>query len=384
MQLSILQSARRQSYPFAFAIIFCIGLFVETTNVFSQGVGINTTQPDPSAVLDIVGVNKGLLIPRVSLQSVSDNSTIPNPATALLVYNTNVALGKAGFYFNAGTSESPSWSLISEGGSLTLPFSQSGSSISSLFHINNTGGISVGSAITGESESSVGVKGQTLTGDGIFGRSDGSGSGVTGYTSSTGTGVSASAANTNGKALEVSGPVKIAGPGQSPGKGKVFTSDENGNATWENVAGNVAFKAVDILGNGSQNVAVQSSVKVPFAIEVYDFTGDYKNSSQSPHSSFTAPEKGIYHFDVRVGWECPSGCSFKTGLDIKLTRNGNTSVIETDVIWSPTSSFNTISTDVLLEQGDVVNVQAYNISNSEGETLIMVGGNFSGRLIVKQ
>ncbi|MCF2491750.1 hypothetical protein [Dyadobacter chenhuakuii] len=142
-------------------------------------------------------------------------------------------MGKVGFYYNSGTAAAPVWSLVGggEGGNLTLPFSQNGSSISSLFHINNTGGISVGSAITGESESSVGVKGVTNTGRAIVGTSNGSGTAVSGYAVSDGTGVIASAANTNGKALEVSGPMRIAGPGQSPGKGKMLASDGNGNAS---------------------------------------------------------------------------------------------------------------------------------------------------------
>ncbi|MCF2491751.1 hypothetical protein [Dyadobacter chenhuakuii] len=54
-------------------------------SIFAQNVGINTQQPDTSSALDIVGTDKGLLIPRVSLQSLTDNVTIPNPATALLV-----------------------------------------------------------------------------------------------------------------------------------------------------------------------------------------------------------------------------------------------------------------------------------------------------------
>ncbi|ASW76136.1 hypothetical protein IQ37_06030 [Chryseobacterium piperi] len=50
-------------------------------------VGINTTTPDPSAVLDIRHSNKGLLIPRVNLVNKTDLITIPNPANGLLVYN---------------------------------------------------------------------------------------------------------------------------------------------------------------------------------------------------------------------------------------------------------------------------------------------------------
>jgi len=57
---------------------------------FSQ-IAINTSgaSADPSAMLDVNATDKGLLIPRVSLNSLSD-SLLPvnNPATGLIVYNT--------------------------------------------------------------------------------------------------------------------------------------------------------------------------------------------------------------------------------------------------------------------------------------------------------
>ncbi|MBI4947258.1 MAG: tail fiber domain-containing protein [Bacteroidetes bacterium] len=79
---------------------------------FSQNVGINATgaTPDVSAMLDVVSSNTGLLIPRVSLTSLTDAATILTPATSLLVYNTNAALtGGTGYYYNAGTTVSPLW-----------------------------------------------------------------------------------------------------------------------------------------------------------------------------------------------------------------------------------------------------------------------------------
>ena len=55
---------------------------------FSQSLGLNTTAalPDSSAMLDIVSSTKGLLIPRISLASTTDTTTISHPATSLLVY----------------------------------------------------------------------------------------------------------------------------------------------------------------------------------------------------------------------------------------------------------------------------------------------------------
>ena len=71
--------------------------------------GIGTRNPDASAVLDVASTNRGLLIPRVALASATDGTTIPSPATSLIVYNTSLALAGPGIYYNSGTSASPSW-----------------------------------------------------------------------------------------------------------------------------------------------------------------------------------------------------------------------------------------------------------------------------------
>ncbi|WP_181566799.1 hypothetical protein [Aequorivita sp. CIP111184] len=77
---------------------------------FSQ-VGINTTSPDPSSILDVSATNKGMLLPRVALNGSGDNSTISNPAISLLVYNTSSNGGLTpGFYFWSGNK----WNTISD------------------------------------------------------------------------------------------------------------------------------------------------------------------------------------------------------------------------------------------------------------------------------
>jgi hypothetical protein len=78
---------------------------VSTLGVFAQkekaNVGIGTTQPDESAVLDIKSSTKGLLIPRMSLQQ---RNTIQNPANGLMVYQTDIL---SGFYFYDGKEWKP-------------------------------------------------------------------------------------------------------------------------------------------------------------------------------------------------------------------------------------------------------------------------------------
>jgi len=72
---------------------------------WTQNISINAdgSNPDGSAMLDVVATDKGLLIPR--LTEVQKNA-ITNPATSLIIFQTD---GTAGFYFNAGTPGTPSW-----------------------------------------------------------------------------------------------------------------------------------------------------------------------------------------------------------------------------------------------------------------------------------
>ena len=67
-------------------------------------VGIGTENPDPSSVLEVAGTEKGVLIPRISLISATDTTTISSPAISLLVYNTtNSATLNIGFVFWDGS-----------------------------------------------------------------------------------------------------------------------------------------------------------------------------------------------------------------------------------------------------------------------------------------
>lgn len=50
-------------------------------------MGIGTANPHPSSLLELSSDNKALLLPRVSLTSTLDISTIVNPVKGLLVYN---------------------------------------------------------------------------------------------------------------------------------------------------------------------------------------------------------------------------------------------------------------------------------------------------------
>jgi hypothetical protein len=123
-----------------------------TSPTLAQNLGISATgvAPHNSAMLDVDGDSglshgnkKGMLIPRISLSSVSDNTTIASPTISLVVYNTNASMtggNGEGFYYwdgskwvyilapsngpgtagqvltSQGSSNPPQWSTLSTGG----------------------------------------------------------------------------------------------------------------------------------------------------------------------------------------------------------------------------------------------------------------------------
>jgi hypothetical protein len=113
---------KKMNYRVRVLLLALLVYWLQVLPVFSQ-VGINAmgNNPDPSAMLDVAadGATKGgVLIPRIALTGPTDATTIPNPATSLLVYNTNTAGGLTpGYYYNAGTSASPNWVRLLNGSS---------------------------------------------------------------------------------------------------------------------------------------------------------------------------------------------------------------------------------------------------------------------------
>ena len=63
-----------------FILLMTVSSCVLVTKLYAQ-VGIGTLTPNASAMLDINSSNKGLLVPRVNLISLTDAVTIVNPLT---------------------------------------------------------------------------------------------------------------------------------------------------------------------------------------------------------------------------------------------------------------------------------------------------------------
>ncbi|MBL4657916.1 MAG: tail fiber domain-containing protein [Flavobacteriales bacterium] len=74
-------------------------------------VGIGTTTPDASAILDLTSTTKGILITRVTL---IQRNVIISPATGLLIFQTD---NSPGYYYNAGTPGVPNWVRLFSGSS---------------------------------------------------------------------------------------------------------------------------------------------------------------------------------------------------------------------------------------------------------------------------
>jgi hypothetical protein len=106
----------------------------------AQGVRIGATgAPDASAVLELVSGTKGALLPRVAA-----TTDVTTPATGLVVYQTG---GTAGYYYNAGTTTSPTWLQLVNSTQLAA----ANSNINSL----NTQAATLGAQISGLSSSAV-------------------------------------------------------------------------------------------------------------------------------------------------------------------------------------------------------------------------------------
>jgi hypothetical protein len=113
---------KKQKINIQTAILLTAALLGTASSTTAQNVSISPTgnAPDNSAALDIRDyTDKGVLIPRIALTGTTSAGPISNPANSLLVYNTtnNPAAGLTpGYYYNAGTTTSPIWVRLLNGG----------------------------------------------------------------------------------------------------------------------------------------------------------------------------------------------------------------------------------------------------------------------------
>lgn len=85
----------KKNHLISAVLTLSLAFFLQSNSTQAQNIGINATglAPNTSAGLDIDFTNKGLLVPRVALTSLTSSATpIASPATSLLVYNTYTPL----------------------------------------------------------------------------------------------------------------------------------------------------------------------------------------------------------------------------------------------------------------------------------------------------
>ena len=88
------------------------GLLVQL--LVAQGVGIGTSTPHPSAILELSSTTKGLLIPRLTE---AERQALPDPATGLLIFNTTT--GELNFYNGSSWRRIPSNAVSAASGTGT-------------------------------------------------------------------------------------------------------------------------------------------------------------------------------------------------------------------------------------------------------------------------
>lgn len=89
-------------------LLFLVFFFYLFNTQAQVAISPSPTPPAASAMLDVQSTNKGILLPRIGLTSAIDNTTIPSPATSLMIFNTSNAGSGAnkvapGFYSWSGT-----------------------------------------------------------------------------------------------------------------------------------------------------------------------------------------------------------------------------------------------------------------------------------------
>lgn len=88
-------------------------VFIFLSFIANAQVGIGTTTPNASSVLDITSTTQGMLTPRMTT---AQRAAITTPADGLIVYDTDL---KAFYYYSSGTT---SWLVVSSGVNPRLNF----------------------------------------------------------------------------------------------------------------------------------------------------------------------------------------------------------------------------------------------------------------------
>jgi len=89
-----------------FAVMYTLGVSAQNDGTLITGFSEHAVTRDASAVFEANSDDQGMLAPRLSL---AQRNAIVNPATSLLIYQTD---NTPGYYYNAGSAGSPAWERL--------------------------------------------------------------------------------------------------------------------------------------------------------------------------------------------------------------------------------------------------------------------------------
>jgi len=247
------------------ASILLLLLIIRHPSLAQVAVNTDASLPDASAMLDVKSTSKGMLVPRVTT---AQRTAFVAPAEGLWVYDTDT---KTFWYYSIG----PGWQQIANSiGSLTLPFSGSANSASTLFSITNLG---TGGAISGSSTGGTAVYGATgvVSAAGVLGDNLNGGEAVTGRTASVGgTPTGAVVGRNDGPGYGVKGFIATDNSGTGIGiLGQVGVSGSTGIAGhFENLNASNAQTALEAVTNGTGNGATITNTNNTSTANTLDVT----------------------------------------------------------------------------------------------------------------
>ncbi len=97
-----------------FNVVFCVVVLLLFNGVIYAQVGIGTTSPDSSSILDVSSTAGGILAPRMTT---AQRLAISNPSAGLMVYDTDLKC----MSINQGTPSVPEWICQEHIANSTIP-----------------------------------------------------------------------------------------------------------------------------------------------------------------------------------------------------------------------------------------------------------------------
>lgn len=132
----------------------------------ADNVGIGTSKPDPSAILDLNSNSKGLLLPRMSE---AQRNAIKNPAAGLIIFQTDQVIGT---YTYDGTTWQPSSARTGSVSSVGA-WDKQGNAIDGTDFLGSTNNFALNFKVNGQNYGSLNPTGGSIVGSVFLGLSSG-------------------------------------------------------------------------------------------------------------------------------------------------------------------------------------------------------------------